>query len=209
MRRRPSILGFSDLRTDWPFLRARCRCIAHHAVAIVIRGVLLSRRAGGVAHAPRRAATATTGRSVEALSKDSDRMSYLTPDQAKDYGLIARVLSRVAERAAAGRPGRPRDAHKEMQKVAAVFGSVLGDVAGAFPTESHRNDCLGDTIHEALEQQRAAAETMRREQQEDRLRLRSSHAPRASRKRHSSRRQRWNCYRTFPTRLQLRFLQLS
>ena len=34
-----------------------------------------------------------TGRSVEDLSKDSDRMSYLTPDQAKEYGLIDRVLS--------------------------------------------------------------------------------------------------------------------
>ena len=34
-----------------------------------------------------------TGRSVEELSKDSDRMSYLTPDQAKDYGLIDRVLT--------------------------------------------------------------------------------------------------------------------
>ena len=34
-----------------------------------------------------------TGRSVEELSRDSDRMSYLTPEQAKDYGLIDRVLS--------------------------------------------------------------------------------------------------------------------
>ena len=34
-----------------------------------------------------------TGRSVEELSRDSDRMSYLTPDQAKDYGLIDRVLA--------------------------------------------------------------------------------------------------------------------
>ena len=34
-----------------------------------------------------------TGGSVEDLSKDSDRMSYLTPDQAKEYGLIDRVLS--------------------------------------------------------------------------------------------------------------------
>ena len=34
-----------------------------------------------------------TGRSVEDLSKDSDRMSYLTPDQAVEYGLIDRVLS--------------------------------------------------------------------------------------------------------------------
>ena len=35
----------------------------------------------------------TTGRSVEEMSKDSDRMSYLTPDQAVEYGLIDRVLS--------------------------------------------------------------------------------------------------------------------
>ncbi|NDD44735.1 MAG: ATP-dependent Clp protease proteolytic subunit [Synechococcaceae bacterium WB9_4xB_025] len=34
-----------------------------------------------------------TGRSVEQLSKDSDRMSYLTPEQAVEYGLIDRVLS--------------------------------------------------------------------------------------------------------------------
>jgi ATP-dependent Clp protease protease subunit len=34
-----------------------------------------------------------TGRSVDELSKDSDRMSYLTPDQAVEYGLIDRVLS--------------------------------------------------------------------------------------------------------------------
>jgi len=81
--------------------------------------------------------------------------------------VVARVLSRVTERAMAGRSGRPRDAHKEMQQVADVFGSVLDNVAGAFPTKSHRNDCLGHTIHDALEQQRVAAETMRREQQSD------------------------------------------
>ena len=34
-----------------------------------------------------------TGRSVEELSKDSARMSYLTPQQAVEYGLIDRVLS--------------------------------------------------------------------------------------------------------------------
>ncbi|ABX09292.1 ATP-dependent Clp protease proteolytic subunit [Prochlorococcus marinus] len=33
-----------------------------------------------------------TGRSVEELSKDSDRMSYLNPNQAVEYGLIDRVL---------------------------------------------------------------------------------------------------------------------
>ncbi len=34
-----------------------------------------------------------TGRSVKQLSQDSDRMSYLTPHEALDYGLIDRVLS--------------------------------------------------------------------------------------------------------------------
>ncbi len=34
-----------------------------------------------------------TGRTVQQLSKDSDRMSYLTPQQAVEYGLIDRVLS--------------------------------------------------------------------------------------------------------------------
>ena len=34
-----------------------------------------------------------TGRSVDQLSKDSDRMSYLNPDEAVDYGIIDRVLT--------------------------------------------------------------------------------------------------------------------
>ncbi|MEB3240446.1 MAG: ATP-dependent Clp protease proteolytic subunit [Synechococcus sp.] len=34
-----------------------------------------------------------TGRSVEQLSADSDRMTYMTPAQALEYGLIDRVLS--------------------------------------------------------------------------------------------------------------------
>ncbi len=34
-----------------------------------------------------------TGRSVEQLSKDSDRMSYMDPVQAVEYGLIDRVLT--------------------------------------------------------------------------------------------------------------------
>ena len=37
--------------------------------------------------------SANTGRSVEQLSKDSDRMTYLTADQAVEYGLIDRVLT--------------------------------------------------------------------------------------------------------------------
>ncbi|WP_269623329.1 ATP-dependent Clp protease proteolytic subunit [Prochlorococcus marinus] len=34
-----------------------------------------------------------TGRTVEQLTKDSDRMSYLTPNEAVEYGLIDKVLS--------------------------------------------------------------------------------------------------------------------
>jgi ATP-dependent Clp protease protease subunit len=34
-----------------------------------------------------------TGKSVEQLAKDSDRMTYLTADEAMEYGLIDRVLT--------------------------------------------------------------------------------------------------------------------
>jgi ATP-dependent Clp protease, protease subunit len=33
-----------------------------------------------------------TGQPVEKIAKDTDRMCYLTPHQAKEYGLIDRVL---------------------------------------------------------------------------------------------------------------------
>ncbi|NEO85961.1 MAG: ATP-dependent Clp protease proteolytic subunit [Spirulina sp. SIO3F2] len=33
-----------------------------------------------------------TGQSVEQLEKDTDRMFYMTPEQAKDYGLIDKIL---------------------------------------------------------------------------------------------------------------------
>ena len=36
--------------------------------------------------------SANTGKSVDQLSKDSDRMSYLNPQEAVEYGLIDRVL---------------------------------------------------------------------------------------------------------------------
>ncbi len=36
--------------------------------------------------------SANTGKSVDQLSKDSDRMSYMNPHQAVEYGLIDRVL---------------------------------------------------------------------------------------------------------------------
>ena len=34
-----------------------------------------------------------TGKTIEALSKDSDRMSYLNPQEALDYGVIDRILT--------------------------------------------------------------------------------------------------------------------
>ena len=37
--------------------------------------------------------SANTGRSVKQLSKDSDRMSYLNPQEALDYGVIDRILT--------------------------------------------------------------------------------------------------------------------
>jgi len=38
-----------------------------------------------------------TGRSAEQLSKDSDRMTYLTPPEALEYGLIDRILTSQKE----------------------------------------------------------------------------------------------------------------
>ena len=34
-----------------------------------------------------------TGKTIEELSKDSDRMSYLNPQQAVEYGVIDRILT--------------------------------------------------------------------------------------------------------------------
>jgi ATP-dependent Clp protease protease subunit len=38
-----------------------------------------------------------TGRSIDQLSRDSDRMTYMTAEEAKDYGLIDRVLTSQKE----------------------------------------------------------------------------------------------------------------
>lgn len=38
-----------------------------------------------------------TGQSLEKIAKDTDRMFYLTPEQAKEYGLIDRVLENSKE----------------------------------------------------------------------------------------------------------------
>ncbi|MGL4620609.1 MAG: ATP-dependent Clp protease proteolytic subunit, partial [Chroococcidiopsis sp.] len=36
----------------------------------------------------------TTGQPIEKITKDMDRLFYLTPQQAKEYGLIDRVLEK-------------------------------------------------------------------------------------------------------------------
>jgi ATP-dependent Clp protease protease subunit len=38
-----------------------------------------------------------TGQPIERLEKDTDRMFYMTPQQAKEYGLIDRVLESTKE----------------------------------------------------------------------------------------------------------------
>ena len=77
---------------------------------------------------------------------------------------IQRVLSRKAERDTAGQVGRPKDTHKEMQRVAAIFGSEIDDAIKPFHVEQHENKALGITLHEALQHQKTTAETMRQEQ---------------------------------------------
>ena len=73
--------------------------------------------------------------------------------------IIERVLSRTAERNTAGQVGRPKDAHKEMQRVAAIFGTELDSAIKPFHVQLHDNKALGITIHEALQHQKMTAET--------------------------------------------------
>jgi hypothetical protein len=81
--------------------------------------------------------------------------------------MIMRVLARTAERDTAAQVGRPKDMHKEMQRVAAIFGAELDDVIKPFHVQQHDNTALGTTIHEALQHQKATAETMRQHQDTD------------------------------------------
>ena len=78
--------------------------------------------------------------------------------------IIERVLSRTVERDTAGQVGRPKDMHKEMQRVAAVFGPELDAAIKPFHIQPHDNKALGITIHEALQHQRSTAETLRQQQ---------------------------------------------
>jgi len=78
--------------------------------------------------------------------------------------IIERVLSRTAERDTAGQVGRPKDMHKEMQRVAAIFGAELDDAIKPFHIQPHDNKALGITIHEALQHQKSTAETLRQQQ---------------------------------------------
>lgn len=41
--------------------------------------------------------SSNTGQSIEKLDKDTDRMFYLNPEEAKEYGLIDRILSSTKE----------------------------------------------------------------------------------------------------------------
>ena len=71
---------------------------------------------------------------------------------------IKHVLARTEERDMAGKVGRPRDMHKEMQRVAAIFGTVLDAVTNSFAMQPHENQALGPTIHQDLLHQQQVAE---------------------------------------------------
>ena len=71
---------------------------------------------------------------------------------------VMHVLARTAERDMAGNVGRPRDMHKEMQRVAAVYGTVLDGVTHSFAMQPHENQALGPTIHQDLLHQQQVAE---------------------------------------------------
>ena len=78
--------------------------------------------------------------------------------------IIERVLSRTAERDTAGQVGRPKDMHKEMQRVAAIFGTEIDNAIKPFNVQQHDNKAMGITIHEALQHQKTTAEALRQQQ---------------------------------------------
>ena len=74
--------------------------------------------------------------------------------------IIGWVLARTTERDAVGQVGRPKDMHKYMQRVAAIFGTKLDDAIKPFHVQQRDNKAMGITIHEALHHQKTTAETM-------------------------------------------------
>ena len=81
--------------------------------------------------------------------------------------MITRVLSRAAERDTAGQVGRPKDAHTEMQRVAAIFATQLDNATQEFDAHKQADKAIGFGIHKALQHQKAKAESMRQLQEED------------------------------------------
>ena len=74
---------------------------------------------------------------------------------------VERVLARTAERDAAGRVGRPRDAHKDIWSVAQTFGGVLDGLQSPFLTRHLSNRRIGADLPEALAHQADVAERLR------------------------------------------------
>ena len=54
--------------------------------------------------------------------------------------------------------------HKEMQRVAAIFGTEIDNTIKPFNVQQHDNKAMGITIHEALQHQKTTAERMRQQQ---------------------------------------------
>ena len=88
---------------------------------------------------------------------------------------IKRILTREAERKAAEQPGRHKDMHTEMLRVAEIFGRSIDNVMNSFPVQPTENKQLGASLQTALDHQKQAAEQIRR-QQESAMPLESMHA---------------------------------
>ena len=87
----------------------------------------------------------------------------LVMDKVQDVKWTQRLLAREKEIAKARQPGRTPDDCKAMEKVANVYGSLLGGVLESFPVESR--ECLGfhSSAPLALEMQARRAEAIRRQ----------------------------------------------
>ena len=99
----------------------------------------------------------------EELPAEAPRTKYELPLVRSS---IERILSRKKERVRCV-VGRPKEMHKEMQKVAAIFGTELDAIMTPFRVASRQNKRIGPNLSEALQQQADTAESNRLHQEGD------------------------------------------
>ena len=80
---------------------------------------------------------------------------------------VEKILTRKMERDAAKRPGRNKDMHTEMLRVADIFGATIDGCMKPFRMQATENKNLGASLNAALEHQKMVAEKVRQQQESE------------------------------------------